>query len=241
MLIKESKCTGCGQCVVYCPVQAITLIDNKAVINRDLCVECNICYQNADCPVKAIKLERLKWPRNIRNPFSSVVATHKLTGVPGRGTEEMKTNDITNRFEYDELGISIELGRPGVGTSFKNIEYFTIKLSEIGVKYEKDSPVTALLIDEQGHVNEEVKNERVLSAIIEFKIPTEKLNKILRVIEKADKEIDTVFTVGIVSRVMADDSIPVIELLDQQGFNVKPNAKINIGLGKITIKEDTSA
>ena len=239
MLIKESKCTGCGTCVIYCPVQAITLIENKAVINRDLCVECNLCYQNADCPGKAIKPERLKWPRVIRNPFSSVVATHRLTGVPGRGTEEMKTNDLTNRFEFDELGISIELGRPGVGTLLKNIEYFTLKLSEIGVEYEKDSPVTALLIDEQGHVNEEVKNERVLSAIIEFKIPTESLPKILRVIEKADEELDTVFTVGIVSRVMADDSIPVIKILEEQGFDVKANAKINIGLGKRKVKEES--
>ena len=148
MIIKESKCTGCGTCVIICPVQAITIIESKAVINRDLCVECNVCYQNADCPGKAIKPERLKWPRVIRNPFSSVVATHRLTGVPGRGTEEMKTNDVTKRFQDDELGISIELGRPGVGTLLKNIEYFTLKLSEIGVEYEKDSPVTALLIDE---------------------------------------------------------------------------------------------
>jgi len=237
MLIKESKCTGCGTCVIYCPVQAITIIENKAVINRDLCVECNICYQNADCPGKAIKPERLKWPRIIRNPFSSVVATHRLTGVPGRGTEEMKTNDITNRFEQNELGVSIELGRPGVGTLLKIIEYFTLKLSEIGVEYEKDSPVTALLIDEQGHMNEEVKKERVLSAIIEFKIPKERLPQILRVIEKADKELGTVFTVGIVSRVMSDGSIPVINTLEEQGFEVKPNAKINIGLGKRKVKE----
>ena len=239
MLIKESKCTGCGTCVIYCPVQAITLIENKAVINRDLCVECNVCYQNADCPGKAIKPERLKWPRVIRNPFSSVVATHRLTGVPGRGTEEMKTNDITNRFEYNELGISIELGRPGVGTLLKNIEYFTLKLSEIEVEYEKNSPVTALIIDKQGHINKEVKNERVLSAIIEFKIPPERLSKILRVIEKADKELDTVFTVGIVSRVMEDDSIPVINILEQEGFEVKPNAKINIGLGKRKVKGES--
>ncbi len=239
MLIKESKCTGCGTCVIYCPVQAITIIENKAVINRDLCVECNVCYQNADCPGKAIKPERLKWPRVIRNPFSSVVATHKLTGVPGRGTEEMKTNDITNRFEHAELGVSIELGRPGVGTLLKHVEYFTLKLSKIGVEYEKDSPVTALLIDDQGHVNEEVKNERVLSAIIEFKIPSERLPEILRVIEKADEELHTVFTVGIVSRVMSDGTIPVIKTLEEQGFDVKPNAKINIGLGKRKAKEGT--
>ena len=67
----------------------------------------------------------------------------------------------------------------------------------------------------------------------------DKLPTILRVIEKADKEIDTVFSVGVVSRVMENDSIPVIKTLEQQGFEVKLNAKINIGLGKRITKEES--
>ncbi|MFX1588663.1 MAG: DUF362 domain-containing protein [Promethearchaeota archaeon] len=233
MLIKEELCIGCGQCVIICPVDAISLVNEKAVINKDKCVECSVCYQYADCPTKAIKSERLKWPRIIRNLFSSVVATHKLTGMPGRGTEEMKTNDITNRYKYGEIGFSIEIGRPGVGTLLKNIELLTTRLSRVGVIYEKESPVTAILIDEEGHINPELKEERVLSAIIEFKISENKLNKILKVIREVDEIIDTVFTVGVITRVAEDNSIPVINLLEKEGFNVQPNAKINIGLGKI--------
>jgi NAD-dependent dihydropyrimidine dehydrogenase PreA subunit len=232
MKIKEDRCNGCGQCIVICPTNAITLINNIAVINRDLCVECNVCYRDAKCPVSAIRPERLKWPRIIRSPFSSVVATHKLTGIPGRGTEEMKTNDITGRFKKGEFGFSIELGRPGVGTELGNIELFTIRLAEIGVKFEKDSPVTALLIDDQGHIKEDVKEERVLSAFIEFKTQIEKVPQVLAIIKELENIIDTVFTVGIVSRIEKNDISSIQDLIKLQGFELAPNAKVNIGLGR---------
>ncbi len=232
MEINTDICTGCGQCIIVCPVQVIKLIDNKAFIDKDLCVECAVCYRYAECPVKAIKSSRLKWPRIIRSPFSNVIATHKITGIPGRGTEEMKTNDVTNRFGIDEIGISIELGRPGVGSHLRNIELFTTRLSKIGVEYEEESPVTALIINDEGHINEDIKEEFVLSAIIEFKVSKEKLNQVLQVIRDVEKDIDTVFSVGIISRVIENDVKHLINLLSKQGFETRPNAKINIGLGK---------
>jgi NAD-dependent dihydropyrimidine dehydrogenase PreA subunit len=233
MLINKDLCIGCGQCVIICPVQAIEIVNEKAKINRKKCVECAVCYHNSDCPTKAIKPEKLKWPRIIRNPFSSVVATHKLTGIPGRGTEEMKTNDITERFKQSEIGFSIELGRPGVGTQLGDIELFTTRLSTVGVTYEKESPITAIIRDEQGQIDPTLREERVLSAIIEFKIPEYKLNAILKIIREVDKVIDTVFSVGIISRVNQDNVIQVIDLVEREGFTIQPNAKINIGLGKL--------
>ncbi len=233
MEIKADLCIGCGQCVIICPVQAIKLIDNIAVIDKNLCVECSICKRNADCPVNAIKSRRLKWPRVIRSPFSDVISTHKLTGIPGRGTEEMKTNDVTNRFGVDEIGFTIEIGRPGVGTHLGNIELFTTKLISIGVEFEKESPVSALLIDDIGHIKKDIKEERVLSAIIEFKVPINKATLVMQVIKQIEKNIDTVFTVGVISQVMKDGAIPILDLLTQQGFSVRPNAKVNIGLGKV--------
>ncbi|NVM05079.1 MAG: 4Fe-4S binding protein [Candidatus Helarchaeota archaeon] len=232
MEIIEDHCTGCGQCIVVCPVQAIKLVENKAQIDKDLCVECSICYRNAGCPGKAIKSKRLKWPRLVRNPFSDVIATHKLTGIPGRGTEEMKTNDVTGRFGVNEIGVSIEIGRPGVGTRLRNVELFTIELSKIGVDYEKASPVTALFANDQGHIKEEIKNERVLSAIIEFKVSVKKASQVFQLIKEVEKKIDTVFTVGVISRVGENGTIPITNLLSQQGFSIRPNAKINVGLGK---------
>ncbi|MFX1344520.1 MAG: indolepyruvate ferredoxin oxidoreductase subunit alpha [Promethearchaeota archaeon] len=232
MEIKADVCNGCGQCVIVCPVQAIKMVDKKAFIDEELCVECSVCYRSANCPVNAIRMKKLKWPREIRIPFSNVITTHKITGIAGRGTEEMKTNDVTNRYHFGEFGVSIELGRPGLGTRLGNIELFTTKFAEINVTYEEKSPVTALIIDDKGHLNEEIKNERVLSAIIEFKIPTEKLPHILKVIREVESEIDTVFSVGIVSRIEENNTDEVINQLSQLGFEVRPNAKINIGLGR---------
>jgi NAD-dependent dihydropyrimidine dehydrogenase PreA subunit len=232
MDIDVDVCNGCRQCAIVCPVQAIQMIDNKAVVDEEKCVECSVCYRDANCPVNAIRMKRLKWPREIRIPFSNVVATHKITGISGRGTEEMKTNDVTNRYGFGEVGVSIELGRPGVGTKFRNIELFTTKFSSIGVIYEEKSPVTTLIIDDDGHINEDVKEERVLSAIIEFKIPTEKLPQVLEVIRDVEREIDTVFSVGIASRIDKNNTEDIIHQVSQLGFEVRPNAKINIGLGK---------
>lgn len=232
MEIKANLCNGCGQCIIICPVHAIRIVNNKAVINQDLCVECSVCYRNANCPVNAIRMIRLKWPREIRVPFSNVIATHRVTGIPGRGTEEMKTNDVTNRFISGEVGVSIELGRPGLGTSLENIELFTLKLSRIGVLYEEKSPVSAIIIDKEGHINPEIKDQRVLSAIIEFKIPEHKLPEILDIIKQVDKEIDTVFSVGIISKINDNRVTGLIDRISQLGFEVRPNAKINIGLGR---------
>jgi len=232
MEINSDVCNGCGQCILVCPVQAIKMIDNKAYIDEDCCVECAVCIREAKCPVNAIMMKRLQWPRSIRIPFSNVLTTHKLTGIGGRGTEEMKTNDVTNRYNAGEIGIAIELGRPGVGTKLRNIELFTTKLSVIGVIYEEKSPVTTLIIDGEGHINEEIKEERVLSAIIEFKIPSEKLPLILNVIRTVENEIDTVFTVGLVSRMQGINPSEFVYHVTNLGFQVRPNAKINIGLGK---------
>ena len=233
MKINKDKCVGCGTCVILCPVQAIQIgEDNKAEINRQKCVECYVCHRDADCPVNAIKSERLKWPRVIRNPFSSVVSTHKLTGVPGRGTEEMKTNDVSNRYREGEIGVSIELGRPGLGTRLSNIELFTTELVHLDAEFEIDSPVTSILDKKTGLIKEELREEQVLSAIIEFKIPKHKLDDIINLIRKVDKKIDTVFTVGMVTRIIDKSNISILDHLKKNNIKLAPNAKINIGLGR---------
>ena len=51
-------------------------------------------------------------------------------------------------------------------------------------------------------------------------------------ISEVEKEIDTVFSVGIVSRIDENNTDEIIERLSQLGYEVRPNAKINIGLGR---------
>jgi Fe-S-cluster-containing hydrogenase component 2 len=51
--VDAEKCTGCSACVEVCPVDAIKMEDEKAVIG-DECIECGVCV--SQCPVEAISL-----------------------------------------------------------------------------------------------------------------------------------------------------------------------------------------
>jgi len=53
--VNKKKCTGCGVCIEVCPVNAIKLQKDKAVIS-DECVECGACVN--ECPNEAISLPR---------------------------------------------------------------------------------------------------------------------------------------------------------------------------------------
>ncbi len=55
VVVDEDVCVGCESCVPVCPVEAISMEDDKAVIDQDLCTECEACI--VECPVEAIKLE----------------------------------------------------------------------------------------------------------------------------------------------------------------------------------------
>lgn len=51
--IDENKCVGCGKCEALCPMQNITIKDQKAV-SGDRCTMCYRCINN--CPKQAITL-----------------------------------------------------------------------------------------------------------------------------------------------------------------------------------------
>jgi electron transport complex protein RnfB len=52
LFVDEKKCTGCDICVPMCPSQAISHINNKAVIDHNKCKECLLCID--ECPTNAI-------------------------------------------------------------------------------------------------------------------------------------------------------------------------------------------
>ncbi len=51
--VDKGKCTGCGTCIDICPLEAITLVDNLALISEE-CADCGSCID--ECPDKAITL-----------------------------------------------------------------------------------------------------------------------------------------------------------------------------------------
>jgi len=52
--INQEKCTGCGLCVDACPVEAISMEDDKAKVDKDKCTECGLCVE--ECPNEAISM-----------------------------------------------------------------------------------------------------------------------------------------------------------------------------------------
>ena len=62
--VDVEKCTGCKVCVEKCPVEAISMEDEKAKINMDRCINCGICHDV--CPGEAVRHNSEKIPEVIR-------------------------------------------------------------------------------------------------------------------------------------------------------------------------------
>ncbi|MBS7628740.1 4Fe-4S ferredoxin, partial [Candidatus Bathyarchaeota archaeon] len=185
----------------------------------------------------AIQPEELEWPRSVREVFATVYKEHKQTNVPGRGTEEMKTNDVTGRFRPGEVGFSVDMGRPGVGVDLKDVEKLTMALAKVGVEFEPLNPLTFLMSDKKtGKLRDDVLSERVHSCIPEFKIKEEKFPEVLETLQRVSKEINSVFSLGICVKVNPDGSVPIMKYLNEHNIYYLPNGKTNIGIGKPAAK-----
>ena len=254
MDIDKNRCVGCGNCHAICPMGAISMdVDGKSIVNQDECVECSTCHRvlrdegyapslvgtvrsilsalslqfmaEVDvCPTNALVPPELEYPRSIRAAFSDPTVVHAGTGVGGRGT--------------GEAGIVIELGRPGTGAHFKDVEKIATSLIPLEPHFETNNPVTQLMEDPStGKIREEVLGEKVLSAIIEVKTTLEKIPEYLRTLESVQWEIDTVFAVGVASKCDPDGSAPHQKWVQEAGYILSPNGKTNLGLGRPLFQE----
>ena len=59
VIVDTEKCTGCGECLTSCPVEAIVMREGKAYIN-EYCESCMACI--GACPEGAIIEATLKSP-----------------------------------------------------------------------------------------------------------------------------------------------------------------------------------
>ncbi len=231
MKINEDRCTRCRFCIAYCPVGAIETTAEKVLIMQDVCVECGVCLRSGSCQYDAIYRQELGWPRALRAQFSDPVEAHPDTGIPGRGTCEMKTNEVTGRFRKGEVGFAIEMGRPGISTSFGDVEKVAMALAGT-VEFEPLNPVTFLIDPSNGRLKDDrVREEKALSAIIECKTTEDRGLDVLRILEEASKEIGTVFSLCVVNR-YSDRGVPFKETMEAAGYVPRINGKTNVGLGR---------
>ena len=236
----------------------------RATVNSKECVECYACYNGLSqehlnptfvrtlrkvfqtlrlrfdpepdvCPTAAFEPEDLKWPRVVRRAFSDPRVPHESTGVEGRGTEEVKTNDVSGRVKVGEVGFTIEFGRPGVGARFYEIQEMCRALAKAGVAFEKKNPITSLMTDvAAGTLREDILNEKVMSAIVEIKVTVDRTEEIVRLVWDVEKRLKSVIALGVGTRCdeSGEDTV-VAPVLERLGYKLE-RAKTNIGLGRIT-------
>jgi len=235
----------------------------RATINADECVECFTCYRGMSkehlnprmvravrrvaklfrfrfdpepdiCPTDAIVPQELAWPRIVRRAFSDPQVPHESTGIHGRGTAEVKTNDVTHRVKEGEAGFVVEFGRPGVRARFRDIQRITTALAKLGVEFEENNPVASLMSDRsRGLIREDILNEKILSAIVEIKAPTERVPAVLQSIRDLAREVDTVISVGVSARCDSEGNDRLGKILEQEGYPAY-RGKTNLALGHAT-------
>jgi hypothetical protein len=236
----------------------------RATVDNDECVECYACFNGMSqehlnptlvrmlrrlfqmmrlrfdpepdvCPTAAFEPEELTWPRVVRRAFSDPRVPHESTGVEGRGTEEVKTNDISGRVQRGEAGLTIEFGRPGVGVRFHEIQLMTRALAQAGVAFEKRNPVTTLMTDvSAGEIRQDILNEKILSAIVEIKVPVARIEEVIGLVHDVERQIDTVVSIGVGARCDEDgEENEVLAVLERLGYKLE-RAKTNVGLGRVT-------
>ena len=271
MKIDLNKCVGCGNCVPICTMGVISVAGGRARVNEDECVECNTCHRTLRderrnptlvrtlrwalrlasltydpppdvCPTGALMPPTLDWPRSLRAVFSDPTIKHPSTGVGGRGTEEIKCNDVSGRLRAGDIGLVVELGRPGLGARFRDLQTVAQALAAAGVRFEAKNPVTHLMADPAtGTLRADVLDEKVMSAIIECHTDLARLPDVLAALRAVAAGISTVISAGVSARCGPNGEVPYREAVEGAGFALSLNTKTNLGLGRPLFVEHAAA
>lgn len=88
--VKRKKCTGCGDCISHCSQQAITLVEEKAVIDPKRCIGCGQCI--LVCQTEAVTI---KWDQDIP-AFMEKVVEYTAGVLAGKQDKSLFINFISD-------------------------------------------------------------------------------------------------------------------------------------------------
>ncbi len=236
MKINQEKCIGCRSCHPVCPQGAIYAlkVDGKikSEINQDECVECGACLRSEVCPKNAIFMPELEWPRLARAQFGNpYFHPAPRLGVPF--PPEIKVNDINGLIPRGVTEIVVEVGRPGVSTTFFDVQTIAMAMVGAGVKLHPGSSVATIMTDVQtGKIRDDILVERALCVMIHGRVNNSGLKEALLAIKSVAAKIDTVFSLSVVNRLEEDSSAAAVCIAEETGLRVSPHAKVNVGLGR---------
>jgi hypothetical protein len=122
-----------------------------------------------------------------------------------------------------------------VGVWLRDIQQMCWALADAGVAFETKNPITSLMSDvSTGTLREDILNEKLMSAIVEIKVPVERAEEIIRLVWDVEKRVDTVVALGVGTRCgPGGEENVVAPILEKLGYKLD-RAKTNIGLGRIT-------
>lgn len=230
MKLEPVRCFDCGDCVPICPVDAILLCSGNVSIDQDKCVECGVCWRSGVCITSVFIPEELSWPRVLRAMFSDPATVHPKTRLAGRGMEEIKTNDVRNTYAGDMIAVSAEIGRPGVGAAFRDVQRITHALADAGANFASGNPFTELIVDlRRGDLAPDILDERVLSVIVECLVPEDRLASTLRALIKEASCLPAPVLVSVAGARRDDGSMAYQPALRALGFECLPTGKMNLG------------
>src|ERR1700683_4529622 len=85
-----------------------------------------------------------------------------------------------------------------------------------------------------GTIREDILGEKLMSAIVEIKVPVERTEEIIRLVWDVEKKLETVVAIGAGTRCDDRGEEDIVgPILERLGYKLE-RAKTNIGLGRVS-------